>query len=247
MKAMIFAAGLGKRLRPLTEDRPKALVEIAGKSLLEWNILRLQAQDVQQIVVNIHHHADQVRAFLEEQFPNVLISDESEELLDTGGALLKAAPLLEGEEPILLYNVDVLSNIDISTFLAYHQSRGGLATLAVRDRESDRKLLLSEEDGLFCGWEDKAIELKRVSRRQRSFLERAFSGIHLIEPTLLQKIKEEGTFSIIHLYLRLAKIADIYGYEHNEDQWFDVGTAERLEQAAQAWQELDYEQAAAAL
>lgn len=241
MKAMIFAAGLGKRLRPLTENQPKALVEIAGKSLLEWNILRLKAKGISEIVINIHHHAAQIRSFLKENYPEVQISDESDELLDTGGALLKAAPLLQGDEPILLHNVDVLSTIDISALLAYHQSKGGIATLAVREREGSRKLLFGEEDWLFCGWEDKDIDLKRISRRQRTFVERGFSGIHIIEPQLLDKIREKGRFSIIKSYLHIAKIANIYGYEHNEDAWFDAGTIERLKTAETNWEKLDYE------
>lgn len=243
MKAMIFAAGLGKRLRPLTQDQPKALVEIAGKSLLEWNILRLKKQGINEIIVNIHHHAEQIRIFLEEHYPKVKISDESDKLLDTGGALLKAAPLLQGEEPILLHNVDVLSTIDIAHFLEYHQSKGGIATLAISDRESKRKLLFGEEDWLFCGWENKEIELKRISRRQRTFVERAFSGIHIIEPKLLDKIRGEGKFSIIESYLHIAKIANLYGYEHNQDTWFDVGTIDRLKTAEENWEKLDYESA----
>ena len=226
MKAMLFSAGLGTRLRPLTNDRPKALVEVGGKSLLEWNLLRLKSYGITDIVVNIHHFADLMVDFLarHQHFGlNVRISDERELLLETGGGLKFAAELLRGEDPILLCNVDILTSLDPHAFLAFHKQQKGLATLAVRQRETSRYLLWDEEMRL-VGWKNVKTEEIRMARPEaRHWQPWAFSGYHMIEPEFLDLITEEGRFSIIDLYLRLAADHNIFAWDHSQDPWLDVG------------------------
>ncbi|MGH1337918.1 MAG: nucleotidyltransferase family protein [Aureispira sp.] len=234
MRAFLFAAGLGTRLRPLTNDRPKALVEVAGKTLLQHAIEYLQQQGITDIVLNIHHFGALVLAHLEAHHNfgcRIQISDERGELLETGGALAKAAPLLEGSDPIVLYNVDVLTNLNIQTMLAQHQSQGALATLAIRQRESSRYLLFDEQQRL-SGWQNTITKEKRVERLVENLQPYAFSGIHIIEPTLLSYLpQQQGAFSIIPAYLDLAAKQPLIGYPHDQDYWFDVGKPERLEAA----------------
>jgi NDP-sugar pyrophosphorylase family protein len=230
MKAMIFAAGLGTRLRPLTNDRPKALVEVLGKTLLQHSIEHLKGFGITDIVVNIHHFGARVLEVLEsnQNFGcNIIISDERAELLETGGGLLKAKDHFKGEEAIVIYNVDVLSNIDLVEMLHYHQKNDALATLATRSRESSRYLLFNEQQEL-CGWTNtKTKEIKNV-RPAKNKQQYAFSGIHIIKPALLELITQEGKFSITDTYLGLAGEHKIVAYPHDQDYWFDVGKPERL-------------------
>lgn len=233
LKAMLFAAGLGTRLAPLTNDRPKALVEIHGKTLLQLAIEHLKSFGIKDIVVNIHHFGEKVLEVLAQHQNfgcNILISDERDVLLETGGGLKKAAPFLRGEAPIVLYNVDVVCNINLDKMLAYHLKHQALATLATRQRPSARNLVFNEAMEL-CGWTNsKTNEIKTVRPAQNS-QELAFSGIHIIEPKLLDLIQQEGKFSITDTYLDLAANHRIIAYPHDEDYWFDVGKPERLEEA----------------
>ncbi|MEO0468062.1 MAG: nucleotidyltransferase family protein [Bacteroidota bacterium] len=226
MKAMLFSAGLGTRLRPLTNDRPKALVEVGEKSLLEWNLLRLKSFGITEVVVNVHHFADLMIDFLHrhQNFGlNLHISDERDLLLETGGGLQFAAPLLRGNEPILLCNVDILTSLNPHTFLAYHQQQQGLATLAVRQRETSRYLLW-DRDMRLVGWQNVKTDEIRMSRPQTTNWQAwAFSGYHIIEPDILKLIEEEGKFSIIDVYLRLAREHNIFAWDHSADAWLDVG------------------------
>lgn len=231
---MLFAAGLGTRLRPLTNDRPKALVEVHGKTLLQHAVEHLQQYDVETIVVNIHHFGERVLDVLNQYNnfgANIIISDERDALLETGGGLKKAAPLLQGSMPFIVYNVDVLSNINLYKMLAYHQEQNALATLATRKRESSRYLLFNREQQL-CGWTNTKTKEVKMVREAATTNNYAFSGIHIIEPALLDLIQQEGKFSITTTYLELAAQHKIIAYPHDEDYWFDVGKPERL-QAAQ--------------
>lgn len=234
MKAMIFAAGLGTRLRPLTNDRPKALVEVLGKTLLQHSIEHLKRFGITDIVVNIHHFGARVLEVLEQHQNfacNIIISDEREALLETGGGLLKAKNHFKGEEAIVIYNVDVLSNIDLLEMLHYHQENKALATLATRSRVSSRYLLFNERQEL-CGWTNtKTKEIKNV-RPAKNKQQYAFSGIHIIHPALLELIRQEGKFSITDTYLDLASEHKIIAYPHDQDYWFDVGKPERLAAAS---------------
>jgi NDP-sugar pyrophosphorylase family protein len=236
MKAMILAAGLGTRLRPLTDDRPKALVEIAGHTLLEITLRRLQHFGVREVIVNVHHFADMVVDYLKKNSNfgmRVEISRE-EVLLDTGGGLKKAAWFFQedSDAPFLLHNVDVISSIDLHRMLLFHCERNSLATLAVQERETSRYLLFDEQ-GELCGrraGRDREPEIVRSSPQMQA---RAFSGVHVISPRLWTMIEEKGTFSIIAAYLRLAAQGErIRAFPADEYYWRDLGKPENVAQAA---------------
>lgn len=234
MKAFVFAAGLGTRLRPLTNDRPKALVEVAGKTLLQHAIEYLQGQGILELVINIHHFGALVLEYLETNNnfgSHIQISDERGLLLETGGALVKSAPLFSGKEPIVLYNVDVLTNLDLKKMLTYHQAQQALVTLAVRKRKSSRYLLFDDKKRL-SGWQNVKTKEKRLERPLNNLSPYAFSGIHIIEPRLFSLLpKQPSVFSIIPAYLDLTAQEQLVGYSHDQDYWFDVGKPERLENA----------------
>ncbi len=241
MKAMLFAAGLGTRLKPLTDTTPKALVRVDGKPLLQHNIERLKAAGIQDIVLNVHHFADQIITFLEEQANfgcQIQISDERDALLDTGGGLKKAAPLLESKETIVIQNADILSNINYRHMLDQHVKRKALATLAVRQRESSRYLLFNTDKQL-KGWiNTQSGETIPEQLPQTNLKRLAFSGIHLIQPELLQLFPDSSKFNIIQWYLQLAQKETITGYEHSADYWFDIGTLEKRQQAETYFKQL---------
>jgi NDP-sugar pyrophosphorylase family protein len=239
MKAMILAAGLGTRLRPLTDDRPKALVEVGGRTLLEIALTRLRAFGIREVIVNTHHYADMILKCLEanDNFGmNIEISRE-EILLDTGGGLKKAAHFfledsVGSQEPFILHNVDVISTIDLGRMTRLHTEQDALATLAVQDRETSRYLLF-DEHGKLCGrraGRDGSAEMVRSARQAQAL---AFSGIHVISPHLLTKMEEEGAFSIIAAYMRLAAQGEkIVAFRADEYYWRDLGRPENVLQAA---------------
>jgi NDP-sugar pyrophosphorylase family protein len=240
MKAMILAAGLGTRLRPLTDNRPKALVEVAGRTLLEIALTRLRTFGVREVIINVHHLADMVVDYLKTtgNFGMRIEVSREEVLLDTGGGLKKAAWFFlqdsnRSDEPFLLHNVDVISSIDLGRMVQFHRDHQALATLAVQDRESSRHLLFDEQLKL-CGrraGRDQNPEVVRPSPRAQAL---AFSGIHVISPRLLPLIKEEGVFSIITSYLNLAAQGEkILAFRADHYYWRDLGKPENLAQAAE--------------
>ncbi|MFY9151553.1 MAG: nucleotidyltransferase family protein [Prolixibacteraceae bacterium] len=235
MKALLFAAGLGTRLKHHTQDKPKALVSLAGKPLLQHAIEHLKQFGISEITINIFHFAAQVIEFIEANNSfgiTIHISDERGQLLDTGGGLKKAGDFLKGDEPVLIYNVDVISNLDLNVLMKYHQEQKALATLVVRQRETSRYLMFDKKQQL-AGWKNFSSGEIRVCRED-SFPEAeplAFSGIHLIEPKLLDLITEEGKFPIMDLYLRLAKDHRIKAFIDQSDLWMDLGKPEQLELA----------------
>ena len=243
MKAMVLAAGLGTRLRPLTDDRPKALVEVNGRALLEITLLRLRGFGVREAIVNAHHFAEQIVAFLKahDNFGMRIEVSREEVLLDTGGGLKKAgwfflekSGKLSGglDEPFLLHNVDVISTIDFSKMLHAHRESGALATLAVHRRESSRQLFFNDDMKL-CGrraGKDKEPEIVCPAAHLEPL---AFTGVHIISPRLLGLMKEDGVFSIIDCYLRLAGAGEtIAGFRADEYYWRDLGKLADLQQAA---------------
>jgi NDP-sugar pyrophosphorylase family protein len=234
MTAFILAAGLGTRLKPMTEHFPKALVEVNGKPLLQRLIEKLKQSGYTKIVINVHHFADQVIDFLNanQNFGiNIQISDEREQLLDTGGAILKAKPFLENIPNFLVHNVDILSNIDFSKIVEHHVESNALATMAVRDRSTDRKFLFDENLHL-KGWQNaKTSEKILLNSSSDTLISLAFSGIHIISSDIFKHIQQSGKFSIVETYLDLAKTFDICGFRHDEDLWLDVGKPEQLELA----------------
>jgi NDP-sugar pyrophosphorylase family protein len=214
---MVLAAGLGTRLRPLTDDRPKALVTVAGKTLLEITLARLRGFGVREVVVNAHHYAEMIVAYLAAHGTFGMRIDVSREqtLLDTGGGLKKAAPffLVQEDEPFLVHNVDVISTIDLARMAAFHREQGALATLAVAEREASR-LLLFDQAGQLCG--------RRANKD-------AEAGIHVVSPRIFALLREQGAFSIIDAYLRLAAQGErVVAFRADGAYWRDLGRPESV-------------------
>jgi len=235
MKAMILAAGLGTRLRPLTNDRPKALVEVAGRTLLEITLRRLASFGIREVIVNVHHFADLVVDYLHRNnnFGVQVEISREDVLLDTGGGLKKAGWFfLNDDESFILHNVDVVSTIDLTAMVRLHSEKRALATLAVQKRETSRYLVFDERQEL-CGRKagrDQAAEMVRPAGKT---MDLAFSGIHVISPRFLQMMTEEGAFSIIKSYLRLAGQGErISAFRADEYYWRDLGKPENVSQAA---------------
>jgi NDP-sugar pyrophosphorylase family protein len=241
MKAMILAAGLGTRLRPLTDDRPKALVEINGRTLLEITLARLRKFGVREVIINLHHFADTIVEYLKanDNFGmNIEISRE-DALLDTGGGLKRAAHFFVGDsagdfsgnEPFIVHNVDVLSMIDLGRMMRFHSENRALATLAVQDRATARYLLFDERLEL-CGRQSGSERPELVRGCQK--IERlAFAGIHVVSPRLFTMMSQEGAFPIITSYLRLAAAGEkILAFGADQYYWRDLGTPENIAQAA---------------
>ncbi len=238
---MIFAAGLGTRLRPLTDDRPKALVEVNGKTLLEHNIVKLKDAGFDRIVVNIHHYGNQIIEFLKahDNFGiDIQVSDERQQLLDTGGGIKRAIPLFESSQPILIHNVDILSDIDLRQLYTTHLCNAKVslgatplgATLAVNQRKTSRYLLF-DDDMRLCGWTNiKTGEVKGESGEAY-----AFAGIHVVDPNLLPFLQsqEMDIFPIIDFYLKVCNDLTIAGSDVTGSEWVDCGKPEALAKAAQ--------------
>ena len=242
MKAMILAAGLGTRLRPLTNDRPKALVEVAGKTLLEITLSRLRSFGIREVIINLHHFADMVVDYLKsnDNFGMHIEVSHEANLLDTGGGLKKAAEFLKHsggdsgkDAPFFLHNVDVISTIDLERMKHLHFHNDALATVAVQDRATSRYLLFDERRQL-CGrraGRDSEPELVRPAERVQAW---AFSGIHVISPRIFPLMTEGGAFSIVDCYLRLAAQGEkILAFRADKYYWRDLGKLENLLQAAQ--------------
>ncbi|HAN65394.1 MAG TPA: nucleotidyltransferase [Chitinophagaceae bacterium] len=230
VRAMIMAAGLGTRLKPWTDKHPKALAVVNGKSLLQRNIEYLASYGINQVVVNIHHFADQIVDAVEKNNgwgSQVLFSDERDEVLETGGGLKKAAPMLSKTDPIVILNADILTDLNLHDMLRFHQVHDPLATLAVSNRVSSRYFLFDEHQKL-CGWKND----KTGEQRGKDGSAAAFSGLHIISPKLPGLITEEGKFSLVDVYLRLATHHSILAYPHNRSKFIDVGKPESLSIAA---------------
>ena len=241
-KAMILAAGLGTRLRPLTDSRPKALVEVSGRTLLEITLGRLRQFGVREVIINVHHFAEMISDYLEanDNFGMRVELSHETDLLDTGGGLKKAAWFFledphQLDEPFILHNVDVISTVDLANVVQCHNDRRALATLAVQRQETPRHLLFDEQDQL-CGWRstpDGSEKLVGNPERSQAF---GFTGIHVISPRMFSMITEEGTFSIIDAYLDLAaRNCRILAYRADAYSWQDVGSPESLSSASAAF------------
>lgn len=233
MKAMVLAAGLGTRLRPLTNNRPKALVEVAGKTLLEITLARLREFGIREVIVNAHHFAGMLAGYLNahDNFGMRIEVSREEVLLDTGGGLKEASYFFENsDEPFLLHNVDVLSTIDLGRVIEAHRKGQALAILAVQQRKSSRYLLFDEQLHL-CGRRIGQDEIVRPAPNMDAL---AFSGIHVLSPRIFPLMKENGVFSIIDVYLRLAGEGEtIMGFRADEYYWRDLGKPDDLARAAE--------------
>lgn len=233
MKAMLFAAGLGTRLKPFTDQHPKALAEVNGRTLLEHNIKYLQRYGIEDVIINVHHFAEQVEQVLKDNdgFGSwITISDERDRVLETGGGLLKAAPYFEEEESFVVMNVDVLTNLDLGKMIGFHKESEAFATLAVMQRDSSRQLLF-DEHMLLCGWANNKTGEQKISREVVAMRPFAFSGVQVLTHKVLD-MPFTGKFSLIDLYLHFAKTELVKGYDHSGNVFIDVGKPESLEQAA---------------
>ena len=234
MKAMIFTAGLGTRLRPLTNDRPKALIEINGVPMLQLLIERIKSFGFNDIILNVHHFADQVINFLKKKKNfgiNISISDETKLLLDTGGGLKKVAWFFNDNKPFLLYNVDILTDLNLKLLYNIHCQSDALATLTVANRDSSRYLLF-DKDYCLCGWKNvETKETKIIKNKKTDLILLAFSGIHVINPEIFKLIKRKGVFSIITAYLDLAKNYKIKAFIDNDSLWMDLGKKDNIIEA----------------
>ena len=238
MKAMVLAAGLGTRLRPLTDDRPKALVEIDGRTLLEITLARLREFGIREVIVNVHHFSDMVVEYLKakQNFGMRIEVSRENVLLDTGGGLKQAAWFFQEDsrdDSFLLHNVDVLSTIDFARMVRFHDANQALATLAVQERTSSRQLLFDEQ-GLLCGRRFEKEDRTELVRPAQPLQALAFSGIHVISPRLLTMMTEDGVFSIIDAYLRLAASGEKFiAFRADDAYWRDLGTIESLKHAGE--------------
>lgn len=232
-RAMIFAAGLGTRLKPWTDHHPKALAVVNGKPLLQRNIEYLKQLGITELIINVHHFADQVINFLKknDQFGiQIEVSHEEEEPLETGGGLQKAAWFLQQANPFLVMNADILTDLDIKAMLSFHQKHNPLATLAVTNRSSSRAFLFDDKARL-SGWQNSKTGEERIAVKAATYIPKAFSGIHLINPQLFSLLTESGKFSIVDVYLRLASAYPIMGYDHSGTKLIDVGKPESIAKA----------------
>ena len=234
MRAMILAAGLGKRLKPLTNVKPKALVEVGGFTMLELAIKYLKKYGFSEIIINVHHFGDQIIDYINkhDQFGlNICFSDERTQLMDTGGAIVHASSYFKDPEPFLVMGVDVLTNLDLEKFIQYHLEQKPLVTLAVKDRETTRSLMFNENMRLI-GWRDNRSGETRGTQIQNAKYALGFSVIQIIQPEIFRLIDEKGAFPIMELYLRLMESQKIIGFRHNEDIWLEFGRNDRIAEYA---------------
>jgi NDP-sugar pyrophosphorylase family protein len=232
---MIFAAGLGTRLRPLTNHLPKALVPVDGHPLLEIAIRRLIHYGFREIIINVHHFAEQIEAFLQERQNfgvDIILSHEKERPLETGGGLKKVQALLE-DAPFLVINADVITDLDLDAFCRFHRHHRGLASLAIRQRQTTRYLLFDDQRQL-VGWRNARTGAEKMARPDARFaFPFGFSGVQAIDPQIFSFMPtDQEVFSIIEVYLKAARTESIFGYPHSEDIWLDVGKPEQLAAAS---------------
>jgi N-acetyl-alpha-D-muramate 1-phosphate uridylyltransferase len=230
MQAMIFCAGLGTRFKPWTDQHPKALAVINGKSLLQRNIEYLQQYGITDVIVNVHHFANQIIDAIEKNKgwgSNIIISDETNAVLETGGGLLNAKLLFEPGKKFITCNVDVLTNLNIHSLLEFHTKNQPMISLAVSDRNTSRNLLF-DENNILCGWRNNATEEEKISVKKESLIAKAYDTIAVFEYDIFNQINFTGKFSLIDLYLDIAKTQTILGYYHNANKWVDVGKPESV-------------------
>ncbi len=230
IKAMILAAGLGTRLKPFTDAHPKALAMVNGKSLLQRNIEYLQSFGIKDVIINVHHFADQIINEVNKNKgfgSNISISDETGKVLETGGGLKKAAWYFKGTDAFILLNVDVLTDMDLNLMIKQHITKKPLATLAVTTRKSFRYFLFDKKDNL-CGWKNEVSGEQKISKKISTYKPKAFSGIHIISPEIFPLMKVEEKISMVDVYLDLAKSHIITAFDHSTSKFIDVGKPESI-------------------
>ena len=233
LKAMILAAGLGTRLKPWTDNHPKALALVNGKSLLERNVKYLQQSGIDNIIVNVHHFAVQIIRAIQENKgwgSKIFISDETDAVLETGGGLKKAAHFFYGAEDFVLMNVDVLTDMPLNKMIKYHLTNKPLATLATTDRKTSRYFLFNENDEL-CGWRNVETGAEKIVKVSNVLEQKAFSGIHVINKKIFSLMNQEGKFSMVDVYLNAARTETIKSFDHSQSKFIDVGKPQSVEEA----------------
>lgn len=235
MKGMLLAAGLGTRLKSFTNKHPKALAQVNGKTVLQRNIEYLAQYGITDLIVNVHHFADQIIQTLEANNgfgSKVIISDERSEVLETGGGIKKASWFFEKEnEPFVVMNVDILTDMHLDEMINEHQEKKPIATLAVTQRKTSRYFLFDELDHL-CGWKNILTGEQKITRRAEKLTEKAFSGIHILNPIIFSLMERKGKFSMVDVYLDMAKQHFINFFDHSNSKFIDVGKPENLLEAA---------------
>jgi NDP-sugar pyrophosphorylase family protein len=227
---MIFSAGLGTRFKPWTDAHPKALAIVNGKSLLQRNVEYLRQYGITDVVVNVHHFPEQIIEAIKINKgwgSTILISDESDEVLETGGGLIKARQLLESDKPFISLNVDILTNLDLNKLMVFHQQHKPLVTFGVTHRKSSR-VLLFDNDSRLCGWKNLQTGQEKISVDKPHLVEKAYSCVVIYQPEIFSLIKQVGKFSIMDSYLALAADHIILGYDHSGDNLVDVGKPESV-------------------
>ncbi|CAN5648201.1 nucleotidyltransferase family protein [soil metagenome] len=235
MKAMILAAGLGTRLKPWTDNHPKALAIVSGKSLLQRNVEYLQQHNIYDITVNVHHFADQVINEVDKNKgwgSDITISDETDIVLETGGGLKKALPYLHDSGSFVLMNCDILTDLNLSAVIKFHKQENPLATLAVTNRRTSRYFLFNAADEL-CGWRNIETGAEKISKPAETYFQKAFSGIHVLSNHIFACMQQKGKFSIIDVYLSLAATETIKCFDHSDSKFIDVGKPESIAKAEQ--------------
>jgi MurNAc alpha-1-phosphate uridylyltransferase len=236
MKAMILAAGIGSRLKPLTDNTPKALVKVGPYRMLDLTLSYLQKHGVNEFIINVHHLADQIMEYVADkrwQGIKIHLSDETNELMNTGGGLMKASEFLSAEDNFVLMAVDILTDLDLSKMIAAHIQSGALVTLAVKNRQTSRALLFDAKNNL-AGWEHSESGMQKLVPGRTFIRGFGFSGIHVIQSSIFDSVVEKGAFSIVDLYLRLAEKHDIKMFDHSDGKWMEFGRAERIKTQAES-------------
>ncbi len=227
---MIFSAGLGTRFKPWTDKHPKALALVNGKPLLQHNVEYLQRYGITDVVVNVHHFADQVIEAIKKNEgwgSNILISDERKEVLETGGGLLKARDLLQNGEPFVTLNADFLTNLNINNLITFHKKRNALISFGITNRKTSRNFLFDEQHRL-CGWRNSNTGEEKIAIAKVNLVEMAYSCVVIFQPEIFELIPQRGKFSLVDTYLSLAQAYPIYGYDHSGDKLVDVGKPESV-------------------
>ena len=227
---MILAAGLGSRLKPWTDKHPKALAIVNGKSLLQRNVEYLQQHNIYDVIVNVHHFADQIIDAINQNKgwgSNITISDETDVVLETGGGLKKAEPYLKDSASFVLMNCDILTDFDLSKLINNHQKQNPLATLAVTNRKTSRYFLFDDSDEL-CGWRNVTTGEERISKPANSYNQKAFSGIHVLSNKIFDVMQQQGKFSMVDVYLSLAAAETIKCFDHSDSKFIDVGKPQSI-------------------
>ena len=230
MKAMIFAAGLGTRFKPWTDEHPKALAMVNGKSLLQRNVEYFQQFGIRDVIINVHHFANQIYDAVKKSNgwgSTIYISDEQDQLLDTGGGLMKVKKWMGNKEPFVTTNADILTDLDLNKLIAFHKQHQPLISMAVTQRKTSRYFLFDENNRL-CGWRNTKTGEEKIAIKKKGLVEKAYSCVVVFDPKVFSLISFTGKFSLVDVYLSLAKEHIILGYDHTGDKLVDVGKPESI-------------------